>query len=63
MSMLGSKCAKRNMRKLKLYLFVEPKQSNLPAQPTTTITTIKGAKTVNENTRILTWKTPLNVRE
>jgi len=51
------------MRKLKLSLFVEPEQSKLPAQPTTTITTIKGVKAVNENTRILTWKTPLNVRE
>jgi len=32
------------MQKLKLSLFVEPEQSNLPAQPTTTITTIKMSK-------------------
>jgi len=57
---MGSECAMWNMRKLNISLFVEPEQSNLPAQPTTTI---KGVKVVNENTRIFTWKTPLNVRE
>jgi hypothetical protein len=42
---------------------VEPEQSNIPSQPTPTITTIKGVKAINEYTRILRWKTPLNVRE
>jgi len=38
------------MRKLKLSLLVEPEQFKLPAQPTTTITTIKEAKAPNEKT-------------
>jgi hypothetical protein len=40
---------------------VEPEQQNYPAQPTPTLTTIKGVKVVNKDTAILTWKT-LNVR-